>query len=77
MRQAITATYRDGVFYPDEPCDLPEGTTVRVAELSRPPLVSDPEERRRILKALVDRMAKNPISADAPKLTREDLHERG
>lgn len=26
----VTATYRDGVFQPLEPVDLPDGTTVRI-----------------------------------------------
>ena len=28
MKGTITATYRDGVFHPDKPCDLPEGARV-------------------------------------------------
>ena len=79
MRQTITATYRGGVFYPDEPCDLPEGASVEIRELSGgsiPALIEDPEERRRNLKAVVDRMMQNPISLDAPKFTRDELHER-
>ena len=79
MKRTITATYRGGVFYPDVPCDLPEGSTVEIRELAngvRPPLEADPEERKRILKAVVDRMMQNPISSDAPKFTRDELHER-
>ncbi len=79
MRQTITATYRGGVFHPDDPCDLPEGTMVTLALDDGgvvPPLVSDPEERKRILKSVVDRMMQNPISPDAPKFTRDELHER-
>ena len=79
MKRTITATYRGGVFYPDEPCDLPEGAAVEIRELSggsTPTLIEDPEERRRNLKAVVDRMMQNPISSDAPKFTRDELHER-
>ena len=79
MRRTITATYRGGVFYPDEPCDLPEGVTVTLAlddDGVLPPLVTDPEERRRILKSVADRMMQNPISRDAPRFTRDELHER-
>ena len=79
MKQTITATYRDGVFHPDEPCDLPEGTAVEIRELAngvRSPLEADPEKRKRILKAVVDRMMQNPIGSDAPKFTRDELHER-
>ena len=79
MKRTITATYRGGVFYPDEPCDLPEGATVEVRELAngvRPPLEADPEERKRILKAVADRMRQNQFNADAPTLTRDELHER-
>ena len=78
MKQTITATYRNGVFHPDQPCDLPEGATVTLAldDDGVPPLVADPEERKRILKAVVDRMMQNPLSSDAPKFTRDELHER-
>jgi hypothetical protein len=41
-----------------------------------PPAVTDPEERKRILKRMVERMRANPIPADAPRFTREELHER-
>jgi hypothetical protein len=42
-----------------------------------PPKVTDPEERKRILKELVENMVANPLPADAPRrLTREELHER-
>ncbi len=79
MRRTITATYRDGVFYPNDPCDLPEGVTVTLALDDNgvlPPLIEDPEERKRNLKAIVDRMMQNPISHDAPRFTRDELHER-
>ena len=62
MKRTITATYRDGVFYPDEPCDLPEGAMVEVTELAngiRPPLEADPAERRKILSELVKSMTAN------------------
>ena len=35
-----------------------------------------PEERNRIMEELVARMRDNPIPADAPRFTREGLHER-
>ena len=79
MKRMITATYRGGVFYPDDPCDLPEGATVEIRELpggSIPALIEDPEERRRNLKVVADRMRQNQFSADAPTLTRDELHER-
>lgn len=41
-----------------------------------PPAVTDPEERKKILEKLFRMMAENPIPLDAPKLTREEMHER-
>ena len=79
MKRTITATYRGGVFYPDDPCDLPEGAMVEVRELAngvRPPLETDPEERRRIMSELVKRMTENPLCVNAPRFTRDELHER-
>ena len=80
-QRMFSATYRDGVFHPDEPCDLPEGTRVKVAESLNgvsPPLEPDPAKRREIRKALVKEMTENPLFAgvDVPRLTREQLHER-
>ena len=79
MKHTMTATYRGGVFYPDEPCDLPEGVKVEVVELPsgvRPPLVADPVERRRIAAELVKRMTGTSVHLSAPRFTRDQLHER-
>ena len=79
MSQRLKAIYREGVFIPQTPCDLPEDSEVElIIEEPRviPPAVTDPEERKRILKRMVERMRANPIPADAPRFTREELHER-
>ena len=80
MVQRLRAIYQNGAFVPQSPCDLPENSEVDlVIEGPRAlaPLVTDPEERKRILDQLVDRMRANPIPADAPRhFTREELHER-
>ncbi|WP_254513047.1 hypothetical protein [Anatilimnocola floriformis] len=34
------------------------------------------EQRKSKLKAVIERMQRNPIAFDAPKFTREELHER-
>ena len=79
MKQTITATYKDGVFHPDKPCDLPEGAKVEL-EVGRsgvrPPMIADPEERRRVAAAVVESMKDQPLPADFPKLTRDQMHER-
>ena len=78
-QRMFSATYRDGVFHPDEPCDLPEGTRVKVAESLngvRPALEPDPAERRRIMKELLADMKKNPLNLASHGLTRDELHER-
>ena len=80
MSQKLKAIYRDGVFVPQEPCDLPEGEEVTLTignPFLIPPKVTDPEERKRILREMVENMRANPIPADAPRrFTREELHER-
>jgi predicted DNA-binding antitoxin AbrB/MazE fold protein len=79
MSTVINATFRNGVFVPSEPCDLPEETKVQVqvtGSLIHPPTVTDSEERRRLLGELVERMKKNPIGEGAPRFTRDELHER-
>ena len=78
-QRMFSATYRDGAFHPDEPCDLPEGTRVKVAESLNgvsPPLEPDPAERRRIMKELLKDMKKNPLNLASHGLSRDELHER-
>lgn len=79
MVQSLKAIYRNGAFIPQTPCDLPEGAEVRLIIENPnllPPGEKDPAERKRILERMVKRMKDNPIPADAPRFTREELHER-
>ena len=41
-----------------------------------PAEITDPEERLRHMKEVVARMQQNPIPLNAPRFTREELHER-
>ena len=79
MAQSLKAIYRNGAFIPQTPCDLPDGAevelTVRTSNVE-PPGEPDPEERKRILARMVERMKANPLAPDAPHLTREEMHER-
>jgi predicted DNA-binding antitoxin AbrB/MazE fold protein len=81
MPDTLRAIYRNGAFVPVVPCDLPEETEVQVvvqngAEMI-PPLESDPIRRGEIKKRLLQRMSNSPLPPDAPKLTRDQFHERG
>jgi predicted DNA-binding antitoxin AbrB/MazE fold protein len=79
MSRTIRATYRQGAFIPAEPCDLPEGAEVELAvqgPFYRPPLVTDPVERARLLQQLTERMQQNPLPPDAPRFSRDELHAR-
>ena len=76
MSQILKATYRNGAFVPETPCNLPEESQVEltVHAYAVPPLVTDPEERASILKEVVENMKSNPLPADAPRrFTREEL----
>ena len=80
MSQTFKAIYRDGAFIPQAPCDLPEGVEVELtihAPHIIPTKITDPEERKRILREVVENTRANPLPADAPRrFTREELHER-
>ncbi|MDT4954529.1 MAG: hypothetical protein QOJ02_2667 [Acidobacteriota bacterium] len=79
MVQRLKAVYQNGAFIPQAPCDLPEGSKVELTIHDPdviPPSVTDPEERKRIINRMVERMRANPIPANAPHFTREELHER-
>ena len=81
MQDIFRAVYRNGTFVPVVPCQLPEETEVEVVvhdkPLIIPPRVTDPAERARIRREVVANMRSNPIPEDAPRFTREELHERG
>jgi predicted DNA-binding antitoxin AbrB/MazE fold protein len=79
MSQTFKAVYRDGAFIPQTPCDLPEGAEVEITVRAPnviPPKVTDPEERERLMNGLIQNMLDNPIPENAPRFTREELHER-
>ena len=75
-RQTFSATYKNGAFHPDEPCDLPEGFKTTIALTTVPTPLTDPEERKKSAQRLIERMRRTPITGDPPKLAREDLHDR-
>ena len=79
MSQQVRAVFHDGVFVPQDPCDLPEGLEVRLTiddPYTIPPEITDPAERAAVLKEVVRSMRENPIPANAPRFTRDELHER-
>ena len=79
MPQALKAVYRSGTFILKAACDLPEGIQVELfvqsAQLA-PPRITDIAARQNFLKLLVERMQQNPIPSNAPRFTRDMLHER-
>lgn len=80
MIQRIPATYKNGAFVPHSDCGLSENTEVRLTvetDTSVPPTVTDPEERKAVLREIFELMDQNPIPPSAPRrFTREELHER-
>ena len=81
MNEIVKAVYEGGAFVPELPFDLPEGTevilTVARTGLVTPPEISSSEERRRILRRVVERMQANPLPAHFPRFTRDEMHDRG
>jgi hypothetical protein len=80
MQSTFRAIYRNGAFVPVIPCSLPEETEVEVHVCDQgaiaPPLEPNFEKRAAIKKRLLERMSNAPLPPDAPKLSREELHER-
>jgi len=80
MAEFVRAVFEHGSFVPETPFDLPEGAkvllTVQSSGLVVPPVVSAPEERARILRDTVERMKANPLPAEAPRFSRDQMHER-
>ena len=80
MATLVKAVFEHGAFVPETPCDRPDGARVVLAierlDNVRPPEESDPEERKPILREVVESMQRNPVPLDSPRFTRDELHER-
>ncbi|HLH44433.1 MAG TPA: antitoxin family protein [Bryobacteraceae bacterium] len=74
----VRVVYHGGAFIPKGQLTFEEGTEGLVV-LDQPEMefVVDPEERRRLLADLVADMRRNPLPPNSPKLTRDQMHERG
>ena len=78
-QQTLKAIYRNGTFILQSAFELPEGTEVELLVQSphvASPLLSSVEVKKQFLKSLVERMQQNPIPLNAPRFTRDMLHER-
>lgn len=79
MPQALKAIYRNGTFILQTACELPEGAEVELfiqsPQVASPP-ITDAETKRQFLRSLTERMQQNPIPMNAPRFTRDMLHER-
>ncbi len=80
MLEIIKTTYRNGVFVPDTPIDLPDGTeTEIVVEKANSDWRTETgnEQTDQSIAKFLERAGKRVIAFDAPKhFTREELHER-
>jgi len=78
----LKAIYRDGAFVPvakGEKLNVPENAEVEITVHDPyliPPRVTDEAERARIMQELFESWDKHPLREDAPRLTRDELHER-
>ena len=76
----VRAIYKDGVFQPTDAVTLPEPCLVEFeprlvaeGEAVRPPEIADASQKAQLLRLVAERMRQNPIPADAPRQTREQL----
>jgi len=79
MTYRTRAVYRGGAFLPETRCDLPEDAEVDLVvqgPLHAPAAITDPEQRSRVLRRITARMKQNPLPSTAPRITRDELHER-
>jgi predicted DNA-binding antitoxin AbrB/MazE fold protein len=79
MNQKIKATFQHGIFVPHQPCELPEGAHVDLwveGPTALVPEITDPQERAQVLGELIEEIRQHPLGAEAPRLTREELHDR-
>jgi hypothetical protein len=74
MVQVLAATFKDGVFKPDEQPALSESTRVRLVV---EPINGDESRQREESWATLQRLWKSSnFNSNGDRLTREQLHER-
>jgi hypothetical protein len=82
MSVRLKAIYRDGAFVPvanGEKLNVPENTEVEITVHNPyilPPTAASEEERERALRELFASWDAHPVRPDAPRLTRDEMHER-
>jgi hypothetical protein len=82
MSLRLKAIYKDGAFVPisnGEKLNVSENAEVEIT-VHDPNVVSatttSDEERQRALRELMESWQQHPLRGDAPRLTRDELHER-
>ena len=82
MSLRLKAIYKDGAFVPitnGEKLNVRENAEVEITVHDPyviPPKAASEEERERALQELLESWRQNPLRGDAPRLTRDELHER-
>ena len=81
MSVRLKAIYKDGAFVPvtnGERLNVPENTEVEltVHDPHVLPAKTSAEERKRVLRELFASWDAHPLRPDAPRLTRDEMHER-
>ncbi len=82
MSVRLRAIYKNGAFVPKadgEKVNVPENTEVELTvhdPYVLPPKAKSEEERQRALRELFASWDAHPLRADAPRLTRDEMHER-
>ncbi len=82
MSVRLKAIYRDGAFVPltnGEKLNVPENTEVELTVHNPymvPATAKSDEERERALRELFASWDAHPLRPDAPRLTRDEMHER-
>lgn len=82
MSVRLKAVYKDGAFVPvpnGEKLNMPENAEVELIisdPYGLPPTATSDEERKRALRELFASWDAYPLRPDAPRLTRDEMHER-
>lgn len=82
MSVRLKAIYKDGAFVPitnGDKLNVPENSEVELTVHNPdiiPPRAKSLEERQRALRELFASWDAHPLRADAPRLTRDEMHER-
>ncbi len=76
MTRTVTAVYKNGAFFPQDPCNLPNDQVVRLTVEPLDKVIVVDASRAQAIERFLTRALASEFCSKGPYPTRDSLHER-